>query len=387
MEQYIERSARPRLEKLASQLPIVAITGPRQSGKSTLARMAFPEYRYVSLENPDMRDFALNDPRGFLATYDSNTVIDEAQAAPQLFSYLQQHVDERDAPGLFVLTGSQNFLLMESVTQSLAGRVALVDLLPLSQHELKEAGRASETLAGWLYSGAFPRIYRYGIDPLEYYSSYVQTYLERDIRSQAQVASLDAFRTFMRLCAGRVGSLLDVTGLASEAGIDVRTAKRWLSLMQASNVTLTVRPYFRNFKKRLVKRPKLYFCDTGLLCYLLGMRSAEDLRLSPFRGAVFENMVLLEYVKGGCAKGPMPDVWFWQETSTNEVDFIVGPESTPLAVEAKSGMTFDRSWFKSMRVFTELAEIDAARRLVVYGGDEPLETSRGRLVPWREWRG
>lgn len=381
----ITRTMQPKLEELARKFPVVTITGPRQSGKSTLAKMTFPDYSYVSLENPNMREFAEGDPEGFLATYDGKVIIDETQRVPSLFNYLQERVDAADAVGQYILSGSQNFLLMESVTQSLAGRTALLKLYPLSQSELVSAGMASATLNEWLLKGGFPRIFRYDIDPLDYYPAYIQTYLERDVREQSQVGSLDAFRRFMQLCAGRIGCILDKESLSNEAGVNIKTTERWLSILQASSVVILVRPFVRNFNKRLVKRSKLYLCDTGLAASLLGLRTLEDVMLSPFRGALFENLVLLERLKREWASGTRPNVWFWQETATNEVDFIFGTETKPEAVEAKSGATFDSKWFKSMKIFTELAGLSPQDKAVVYGGDERIMTSAGAIIPWREW--
>lgn len=381
----IPRTMHSKLKELAKKFPIVTVTGPRQSGKSTLAKMTFPDYRYVSLEDPDRCDFASTDPRGFLATYDRRVIIDEVQRVPSLFNYLQGHVDSADEPGQYVLTGSHNFLLMQGVTQSLAGRTALLTLFPLSRHELGTANKLPNDLNQWLLQGGYPRLYRYDINPHDYYPPYIQTYLERDVRDLAQVGSLETFRRFMRLCAGRIGNLLDYTDLATEAGIDVRTVKRWLSILQESSLVILVQPFVKNYNKRLVKRPKLYLTDTGLACSLLGLRTVEDVALSPFRGALFENLVLTEYLKREWGKGIVPHVWFWQETATNEVDFIIGDESHPRAVEVKSGSTYTAKWFKSMKVFSSLAELSPEDRMVVYGGDESFSTSSGAVRSWREW--
>ena len=382
---YIEREAAAKAVQLAGKFPVVSITGPRQSGKSTLALHAFPEYRHVSLEDPNMRAFALEDPAGFLSTYPAGSIIDEAQRVPELFSYLQGRVDATSEPGQYVLSGSQNFLLSDAISQSLAGRTAVMHLLPLSRHELAEDGSLPERLDDWLLTGGYPRIHQHAIDPADYFPSYVETYLERDARAQLAQASLDDFQRFLRLCAGRVGQLLDIGNLAMEAGIDARTAKRWLSILQASFVVFLVQPYYRNFNKRLVKRPKLYFCDTGLACSLLGLRSADSVALSPFRGGLFENMAFCEHMKRSYAQGMQPDLWFWHETSTNKVDLVIERDGALRAIEVKSGATFDRRWFSSMKVFSALTELDADAKAIVYGGDQDLTTSQGSVISWRSW--
>lgn len=382
---YIPREAESTALRLAAKFPVLSITGPRQSGKSTLAQHAFPNYAYVSLENPNMRSFALEDPVGFLATHSSNTIIDEAQRAPELFNYLQEQVDKTGEPGQYVLSGSQNFLLSEGISQSLAGRTAVVHLMPLSRHELSESGLLPETLDSWLHTGAYPRMYRYSIDATDYFPSYIETYLERDARTLISEKNLAGFQKFLRLCAGRIGQILDMNNLATEAGIDVRTAKRWLSVLQASFVVFLVQPYYKNYNKRLVKRPKLYFCDTGLACALLGLSSTSSLALSPFRGGVFENVVFLEQLKRCYASGRPGQMWFWNETSTNEVDLVLEKDGAVCAIEIKSGATFDAKWFSSMNVFSRLAGLEAKDKTIVYGGDVNLQTSSGRVVSWRYW--
>lgn len=382
---YIEREATDAVTRLAGKFPVVSITGPRQSGKSTLAQHAFPDYSYVSLEDPNMRLFAIEDPLGFLDTFPAHAIIDEAQRAPELFSYLQTRVDKTGDPGQYVLSGSQNFLLADGVSQSLAGRAAVMHLLPLSRFELAADGSLPARLDEWLLTGGYPRIYQHAIEPDDYFPSYIETYLERDARSQISGASLDDFQRFMRLCAGRVGQLLDMGNLAAETGIDARTAKRWLSVLQASNIVFLVRPYYRNFNKRLVKRPKLYFCDTGLACALLGLRTLDAVSVSPFRGGLFENMAFAEYSKRAWALARNPGLWFWHETSTNEVDLIIEEDGGLRAVEVKSGATFDRKWFSSMKVFSTLAELDDGAKAVVYGGDTDLKTSQGAVISWRSW--
>ena len=382
---YIPREAVGKIQQLAGKFPIVSITGPRQSGKSTIAKHAFPSYGYVSLEDPNMRMFALEDPLGFLGTYPGEVIIDEAQRAPELFSYLQSRVDESGLPGQYVLSGSQNFLLSSAISQSLAGRVAVMHLLPLSRYEPNEDGLLPGRLDDWLLTGGYPRIYQQGIDPADFFPSYIETYLERDARAQLANTSLTNFQRFLRLCAGRIGQLLDIGNLSTEAGVDSRTAKRWLSILQASFIVFLVQPYYKNFNKRLVKRPKLFFCDTGLACSLLGLRTAESVALSPFRGGLFENMAFTEYVKRAYAQGRPADVWFWKETATNEVDLVMEEDGSLRAVEVKSGATFDRKWFSSMKVFTELAGVDEQGKAIVYGGEADLKTSRGDVISWRNW--
>lgn len=382
---YIPRELEERALHLATLFPIVSITGPRQSGKSTLARKIFPSYNYVSLENPDTRAFALEDPRGFLKTYPAGSIIDEAQRAPNLFSYLQGMVDDTGEPGQYVLSGSQNFLLAHGISQSLAGRTAVLHLYPLSRHEAAGANVLPNDLDTWMLRGGFPRIYDYGMPPSDYYPSYVQTYLERDVQGQLAPTSLETFRRFLRLCAGRCANIVDMSALSSEAGVNIRTAKSWLSILSTSMVVRLVQPYYRNFNKRLVKRPKLYFCDTGLACSLLGIRTEEQLSLSPFRGSLFENLIFAERFKRDAVAGHGEDVWFWQETATNEVDLVVEEGRLVSVAEVKSGATFQRKWFSSMRTFTKLADVPPERRRVVYGGDEDLHTTWGEVTSWRSW--
>lgn len=382
---YINREIEGRLTSLAQQFPVVFITGPRQAGKSTLARHAFPSYQYVSMEDYDLNEYVERDPRGFLQQYDHHVIIDEAQKAPILFNYLQAHIDEQNEPGMYILSGSQNFLLMKNITQSLAGRVAILDLYPLSYYELNEAHKAPHTLYELLQQGGYPRLYTQVKDTATYYDSYVRTYLERDIQSEIAQGRLDDFRRFMRLCAGRIGCILDINALATDASIRPETAKKWLSLLTASNITLTVAPYYKNFNKRMVKRPKLYMTDTGLASYLLGIKSMDELKLSFFRGPIFENYVLMEYMKRAGIRGPFRDIWFWHETQTNEVDFVIGQESKLSAIEVKSSATPDIQWFKRMKLFCNLADVDEGSRYAVYAGDTHLNTSNGAIVPWCEW--
>ncbi len=381
----IKREAEVRIRYLATKFPAVAILGVRQTGKSTLAKMAFPDYDYVSLEDPDVRSLATSDPRGFLARYSCKVILDEVQRVPDLFSYLQTKMDSDDIEGNYILSGSRNFEIMQGITQSLAGRVAIVNLMPLSRFELEGANLEQDSPWETLFAGAFPRVYHKQILPTDYFPTYIQTYLERDVRNILNIGQLDTFRKFMGLCAGRIGNILNYTSLASDAGIDVRTARRWISVLEESYVAFTIPPYFNNFNKRLVKSPKLYFCDTGLACSLLGLTSANDVSISPFRGALFENYVLLEHLKRTRAAGLDDKVWFWHETQSNEVDFIYGPEHNLSIVEVKSGETFDLSWFNSMQIFSKLAKVSDKNKTIVYAGSESYSTSKGEIIAWNDW--
>ncbi len=382
---YVHRAIEQKVLSLSESFPVVTINGPRQSGKTTMCKQVFQDWNYVTLENPTVREFALNDPMGFIATYPNRTIIDEVQRAPLLLSYLQGHIDAVNTPGMYILSGSQNLMLLSSVSQSLAGRTGLLSLLPFSYKELIAYAQNPQSVNEWLFKGAFPRLYRSKILPDDFYPAYIQTYLERDIRMEEGIVDIAAFQTFMKMCAARIGTILNVSQLSQAVGIDMRTCKRWLSALEASSVLFRVQPYFNNFNKRLVRSPKLYFCDTGLACALLGIRSADELSISLFKGQLFENMVFLERMKDTMALGRVPQVWFWTETATNEVDFIFHNTDGTFAVEAKSSATFNTNWFKSMKTFTNLASIAEHKRAIVYAGEETFETSQGRIISWKKW--
>lgn len=394
----IERAIAAHLKAISGRFPVVTLTGPRQSGKTTLVRTAFPDAEYVSLEEPDVRSRALEDPRGFLARFRGPSILDEAHRAPDLFSYLQGLVDRPHAPGPFVLTGSHNFLLLEQVSQSLAGRAAVLHLLPLSVAELaRRPPLPLETLAGTapagarplagglletLWKGFYPRIHDRAVPPVEWFGSYVQTYLERDVRVVLNVGDLETFGRFLRLCAGRSGQILDLTSLASDAGVSHTTARRWLSVLEASFLVVLLRPYHRNFGKRLVKNPKLYFLDTGLLCYLLRIRSSDDLDAHASRGAIFESFVLAELYKNFVHRGQVPDLSFWRDSNGLEVDFLVEVARGPIALEAKSGLTVAEDFFRGLEGWRRAASDPGAPGAVVYGGDEAFARRGFSVRPW-----
>lgn len=377
------REAAKKLKQLAAGFPVVAVTGPRQTGKTTLVRQVFADYEYLSLEDLDVRAEAVADPRGFLARYQDGVVLDEVQHVPALFSYLQTLVDGAGQMGRFVLTGSQNFLLLERVAQSLAGRVGLVELLPLRLDELAELKRPPATLDEWLFTGFFPPVHDRKLTPTDWYPRYVQTYIDRDVRSLKNIPDLATFQKFVRLCAGRIGNLLNLQSLATDCGIAVNTAKSWLSVLEASYLVFRLQPYHRNFSKRLVKHPKLYFCDPGLACALLGLQDASQVAGHYLRGALFENLVLLEHIKSRFNRGLPANWFFWRDNTGHEVDLLVEQGTTLLPVEVKSGETLHPEFYDGLEWFAQVAGLPADAGLLVHGGARGARTARGRAISWR----
>ncbi len=382
----VEREIADKIRNLADKFPVVTLTGARQCGKSTLLKHRFPEYEYISLEDPDMQQLAINDPRGFLRNFSGKTIIDEAQHVPQLFPYIQTRVDQAGETGMYILSGSHNFLLMESITQSLAGRAAILKLAPLSVFELDRAGILPADINDWLFTGGYPRIYDKKIDPVDFYPSYIQTYVERDVRLLRNVTDLSAFIRFLKLCAGRTGQILNISALAGECGITVATANAWLSVLETSYVIFLLKPYYRNFNKRLIKAPKLYFVDTGLAASLLGLENSGQLSTHYLRGELFENMVVTEYIKRQFALGKEPQIYFWRDSNRNEVDLLIENGMHLQAVEIKSSATLNENFFQNLRNFQSVAQLSDDSLTVVYGGDADFVTSQGKYIAWRNWQ-
>jgi predicted AAA+ superfamily ATPase len=394
-KQWIPRTLASTLKDVSRQYPVVSLTGPRQSGKTTLARMVLSEHAYVSLEDPDLRDFARDDPRGFLKQLSGPVILDEVQRVPDLFSYIQTAVDDDDTPGRFILTGSQNFLLLSAISQSLAGRCAILHLLPFSLSELARreplplsdlghklpAGRpeAPMELMETLFKGFYPRIHDKRLNPGRWLRGYYQTYVERDVREIVNVGNIETFGRFIRLCAGRTGELLNLTSLSADCGITHTTARRWLAILEASFLITILRPYHKNFSKRLIKSPKLYFLDTGLLCYLLRIRSAEDLWFHASRGAIFESFVFAELLKSYHHHGEEPDIFFWRDSARREIDFVLDHGKVPVPVEVKSGQTLAGDAFKGLHFWRQLVGDPDAPAALVYGG-ERLYCRHGIMV-------
>ncbi len=378
----IKRDAEESLKRLAEGFPAVSVIGPRQSGKTTLVRSVFPHKPYVLLEDPDTRAFAEEDPRSFLAQFEvTGAVIDEVQRVPALFSYLQGILDRFDRPGHFILTGSQNFLLMESISQSLAGRVGIIRLLPLSMRELVREGIAIRPYEDYLYRGFFPRLYSSTLEPADFYSSYIQTYLERDLSQLKQVQSLSTFQTFMKMCAFRNGQIINYSSLAQDCGITHNTAKEWLSLLETSCIIVLVRPHQKNFNKRLVKMPKLCFTDPGLAAHLAGIPDPDNLCYHSLKGGLFESLIFAEFLKYRFNKGRESNLYFWRDQHGHEIDCIIEYQGRDLIpVEMKAGRTANKDYFKDITYWNALSGNTADRSFVVYGGDQSQQRPAGRLV-------
>jgi predicted AAA+ superfamily ATPase len=379
----IPRAIQAEFEVCRREAPVVAVTGPRQSGKTTLARTSCPNRPYVSFEDPLVRERFREDPKGLLHDCRDGAVFDEAQRVPELFSFLQGMVDERPEPGRFVVTGSQNFGLVEQITQSLAGRVALLELLPFAAAELESGGWLGADLDTALFAGGFPPVFDRGLRPGRWYADYVATYLERDVRQITQVHDLGTFTRFLRLCAGSVGQLFNASRIGADCGVDHKTIRKWVSVLEASYVGFLVPPYHANVRKRVIKTPKLYLCDTGLACHLLGIQEPAQLAAHPLRGALFENWVFAEILKHLRNRGSRQPVYFWRTHGGQEVDFLVEDAGGLIGVEVKSGMSVRP---EAGRLLTDvLQEWDGRPRrgTIVYGGAETATLAGCRLLPWR----
>jgi hypothetical protein len=380
---YIQRNLVEALNRLRTKFPILAVTGPRQSGKTTLIRNLFPDYQYVTLENPDIRERALADPNGFLNTWPNKVIFDEVQQAPQLFSYLQAKVDADRQMGQFVLSGSENFQLLQSITQSLAGRVALFKLLPFSFSELETVGLLSDRWQEAAYRGFYPALFDRNIEPTDFYVNYVETYIERDVRRLVNVRDLRQFRLFLKYCAGHIGQMLNLQKIANEVGISQPTAQSWFSVLETSYILFTNPPYYLNFNKRLVKAPRIYFYDTGLACYLLEMTRSADLVNYYQRGAIFENLLVAELCKHQYHHYQKADFYYWRDSNGLEIDLLFEETSSLNVAEIKSAETINSSFFSNMQKFTKIAEGQKVQPFLLYGGSESMEYMGTQVLGWR----
>ena len=368
-----------------SKFPVVAVLGPRQSGKSTLVKNHFSKYTYVTFDNLNDRAFAEEDPERFLETYENEhgLIIDEFQYVPNILSYIKIAVDTKKRPGYFVITGSQNFLMNEKIAESLAGRVGLLTLLPFSFAELAENNVLDNDLDTLLIQGCYPRIYDEKLLPTDFYAGYLQTYIERDVRSLVNIGNLSTFQRFITLCAGRTGQLLNLAALANDVGVSTATIRKWLSILEASYVIYLLHPYENNFNKRLTKSPKLYFLDTGLACFLLRITSSDILAPSPFRGALFETLIISDLYKQYCNKGILPSFFFWRERGgLHEIDCIVQEALLLCPIEIKSATTFTPHFFDAITYWHSI-EKNASQGFVVYGGSKDQERKQGSIISWQ----
>jgi len=364
--------------------PIVALTGPRQSGKTTLLKGMFPDFRYVSLENPDNRAFAENDPNGFLQLYDQKVILDEVQRVPALLSYIQTIVDSNNMMGQYILSGSQNFNLMKSITQSLAGRVALFKLLPFDMTELKSAGLLPSDFEQLILKGSYPALYDRSIPFASFYANYIETYIQRDVTELLSIRDFGLFRTFLKLCAARIGQQLNIANLSSETGVSVPTLRSWISILESSFIMYQLPPFFKNFNKRLVKSPKLYFYDTGLASFLLGIRNEKTLLESEFKGALFENMIITEYVKQNYHNNLFHDFYYWRDSNGHEVDLLVSNDTAYDAIEIKSTKTILPKQFAGLDFLANIGGDAIRRKILVYGGDSSQKRTHYQVWAWSD---
>ncbi|MYJ51769.1 MAG: ATP-binding protein [Gammaproteobacteria bacterium] len=383
----INRDIAPKLSQAAKSWPAITLTGPRQSGKTTLCRTLFPDKQYESLEAIDVRAYAQEDPRGFIADMPDGGIIDEVQRAPDLLSYLQGHIDENPVPGRWILTGSQNLSLLKSVSQSLAGRTAVYELLPLARSEVLRFRNHPEALEETLLTGSYPRIFDQGLEIQDWFRSYTLTYLERDVRMISNISDLSVFRRFLTLCAGRTAQLLNISSLAGDCGISQPTAKAWIDILETGYIAFRLPPLHSNLRKRIVKMPKLHFFDTGLICWLLGIRTADQLRAHPLRGSIFETWVVSELAKQRANRGEAKDISYYRDQNGAEADLILERPMSKIIMECKSSSTASASMLASAKRVQEHLIRSGFRStaVAVYAGDRAQHRKEGSLVPWNEF--
>lgn len=382
----IRRELSIKLQILATQFPAVAVLGPRQSGKTTLVQSVFPEYLYFSFEDPDVRALIQEDPRGFLNKYkdERGIILDEVQHVPFLFSYMQTHIDATKKIGHFIVTGSQNLLVNESITQSLAGRIALLTLLPLSIQELTRSQQLTADIDDALFKGCYPALYTSALPaPLDWYRSYINTYLERDVRQIKNITDLSIFQKFMKLCAGRIGRLIDLTSLSNDTGMSVHAIKQWLSVLEASYIIFFLQPYYRNLGKRVIKSPKLYFYDTGIACSLLSITEPGQLFTHYLRGSLFESYIIADLFKQRLNAGLNVDCYFWQDHTGHEVDCIIEHGQKLIPLEIKVGATINPDFFKNLMQWNKIADTLPENNILVYGGDSNFAGPHAQILSWR----
>jgi len=383
---FIRRSLTDQVAEASSEYPVIAIVGPRQSGKTTLAQMAFPLHRYVSLEDFDVKDSALSDPRKFLTELpsESGIILDEIQNAPELLSYMQTIVDREKKNGFFIVTGSQNFLVDQAITQTLAGRMAVLTLLPLSIQELEQNSLLPTTIESLVFKGSYPKAHAQNVSVERLYKNYLRLYVERDVRQIKNVADLATFQKFMKLCAGRIGQVVNLTSLGNDCGISHNTAKEWLSLLEASYVIFQLQPYYQNFGKRLIKSPKIYFVDSGVACSLLNIRSVEELESHYLRGGLVEGLIISDLLKQQFNLDRQPSLYFWRDHTGHEIDCIIDESTYSVPVEIKSGKTVTSEFFKEINFWSKTSSLSATSpRFLIYGGADNQSWSHATVLSWK----
>jgi predicted AAA+ superfamily ATPase len=380
----VKRTIESSIKYYAKKYPVLAVTGPRQSGKTTMLKTMFPKYTYISLENPDLREFATTDPNGFFEYYSGNLILDEVQQTPALFSYIQTLVDASGKMGQFILSGSQNFHLMQHITQSLAGRVALFKLLPFDFTELQQAKLLPNDYEDILVKGSYPAIFDRALSSKVFYANYLQTYVEKDLKQLIDVRDLRQFRNFISLCAARSGQLVNLNSLGNECGISQPTAKAWLSVLESSYIVFLLQPYHVNFNKRIIKTPKLYFYDTGLLCHLLKITNPKSIQLHPLKGSLFENLIVAEAFKQNDHKYLHADFCFWRDASGNEVDLLVEHNDKLSIAEIKASSTIKNEHFKGLNYFGALEGSNVKSKNLIYTGALNQKRSQLNVFSWKE---
>lgn len=374
----VNREARIKLLQLSNSFKAIAVIGPRQAGKTTLVKTTFPDKPYYSLENPDIRDFAIDDPRGFLSTIPNGAILDEVQRVPLLFSYLQEILDNSSEKGIFILTGSNNFLLQENISQTLAGRVAYLNLLPFTAGELKSEKILPETDEEVLFKGYYPPIYDQNIDPTDWMPNYIKTYIERDVRQIKNVTDLLVFEKFMRVLAGRTGQELNLSAICNEVDVNLKTIQSWIGILENSFIIYLLKPYHQNYNKTIIKRPKVYFYDTGLVCSFLRISNASQLENHPLKGSIFETMVVIELVKKFTNIGIIPPLFYWRDKTGHEIDVVVDYEGKLTPIEIKSGKTINTDFFKHLKYWNNLSKND--KGIIIYSGNQEQQRSDGTLI-------
>ncbi len=380
----VRRNLADSLTRLASKYPVISVTGPRQSGKTTLVREVFPQHEYVTFENPDIRQRALADPESFFLPGNKKMILDEVQHVPQLLSYIQEITDRAKINGQFILTGSQSLLLSEKISQSLAGRTAVLKLFPFDFAELASSGfEQGKSYEDVIIRGFFPRLYDQNIHPLDFYPFYFETYVQRDVRQILNIHDLNLFTNFVRLCAGRIGQVLDYSSLARDTGISVNTAKGWISLLEASYLIFLLHPYYQNFNKRIIKSPKLYFTDTGLASWLLNIRDSIQLETHYLKGNLFENLVILELYKKSIHKANTPNLWFFRDNNGIEIDCLKEDQALTL-IEIKSSRTFREDSLKGIKFIDRIITDRPVQKVIISGGEDSFLFKGSNVISWRD---